>query len=175
MRCITVRRGGCIYYLIADGSERPIAFASRYLATVEKHYSQLDKEALAIIFGVKQFHQYDYGRSFTIVSDHQPLMHLLSPSKANPVMAFARLQRWTLLLGAYDCKIAYKAGEDYSNADAQSPAIANQALSCSHAPRDNPSDGALVHGSSLSCPNLATDRSSSTPGQGEMLRTAQLA
>ena len=46
---------------MVDGSERPITFASRSLATAEKHYSQLDKEALAIIFGVKHFHQYDYG------------------------------------------------------------------------------------------------------------------
>ena len=55
-----------------------------------------------------------------IMSDHRPLMHLLSPSKATPVMTFVRLQQWALILGAYDCKIAYKAGEDHSNADALS-------------------------------------------------------
>ena len=36
------------------------------------------------------------------------------------MMAFAQLQRWALLLGANDCKIAYKAGKDQSNADALS-------------------------------------------------------
>ena len=103
-------------HLMIDGSERPIAFASRFLATAEKHYSQLDKEALAIIFGVKHFHQYTCRRSFTIVSDHRSLMHLLSPSKATPVMASAQLQQWALLLGVYDYKIAYKTGEEHSNA-----------------------------------------------------------
>ena len=111
---------GAVLSHVIDGSERPVAFASRSLAPAEKQYLQLDKEALAIIFGVKHFHQYIYGRSFTIVSDHRLLMHLLSPSKATPVMASARLQRWALLLGAYDYKIAYKAGENHSNADALS-------------------------------------------------------
>ena len=115
-------------------------------------------------------------RLWVIMSDHRPLMHLLSPSKATPVMTFVRLQQWALILGAYDCKIAYKAGEDHSNADALSHlSLQNNALSCSHTPRDNPSDGTLVHGSSISCPNLATDRSSSTPGQGETVCTARLA
>ncbi len=44
----------------------------RYLAPAECKYSQLDKEALAIIFGVKRFHQYLLGRSFKI---HKPLQH----------------------------------------------------------------------------------------------------
>ena len=36
-----------------DGRERLIAFASRTLAPVECNYSQLEKEGLAIVFGVK--------------------------------------------------------------------------------------------------------------------------
>ena len=90
-----------------DGSERPVAFASSSFAADKKQYSQLDKEVLAIIFGVKHFHKYIYGQSFNIVSDHRPLIHLLSSSKATPVMASARLQRWELLLGAYDYTIAF--------------------------------------------------------------------
>ena len=46
-----------------------IAYASRSLAPAE-NYSQIDKEALAVAFGVRHFHQYLYGRSFTIKSDH---------------------------------------------------------------------------------------------------------
>ena len=46
--------------------EHLIAFASCSLAPVEKNYSQIDKEALAIVFGVKHFHQYLFGCSFTI-------------------------------------------------------------------------------------------------------------
>ena len=103
-----------------DGSDKPIAFASRTLAQAERNYSQLDKEALAVIFGVKHFHQYIYGRPFTILSDHKPLKRLLSESKATPPMASARLQRWSLLLGAYQYHIQYKVGVDHANADALS-------------------------------------------------------
>lgn len=41
-----------------DGSERPIAYASHSLSDVERNYSKLEKEALAIVFGVKHFHVY---------------------------------------------------------------------------------------------------------------------
>lgn len=59
-----------------EGSERPLAFASRSLTTSEKNYSQIQKEATAIVFGVKYFHQYLYGRNlpFILRTDHKPLL-----------------------------------------------------------------------------------------------------
>ena len=83
----------------------------------ELNYAQLDKEGLAIIFGVKRFHQYLLGRKFTIYSDHKPLEHLFSRSRAIPPLASARIQRWALTLGAYDYNISYKPGKDQTNAD----------------------------------------------------------
>jgi len=77
---------------MTDGSDKPIAFASRSLAATERKYSQLNKEALAIIFGVKKFHHYLYGRQFTICSDHKPLKHLFDYSRPIPAMASARIQ-----------------------------------------------------------------------------------
>ena len=41
-----------------DGPEHPIAYASRTLSNAERNYSNLEREALALVFGVKKFHQY---------------------------------------------------------------------------------------------------------------------
>ena len=54
---------------IEDGSDRPIAYASRTLSTAKK-YCQLEKEGLAMVFGVKCSHQFLFERKFTILSDH---------------------------------------------------------------------------------------------------------
>ena len=109
--------GAVLSHVDEDGTERPVAYASRTLTDAEKRYSQLDKEALAIIYGVKRFHHYLYGRKFAISSDHKPLQYLLSEARAVPVMASARLQRWAQLLGAYQYTITYRPGERLANAD----------------------------------------------------------
>ena len=85
-----------------DEKDRPIAFASRSIAAAERNYSQLEKEGLAIVFGVKKFHQYLFGRHFTITSDHKPLQHLFKETSPTPPLASARIQRWAQLLGGYD-------------------------------------------------------------------------
>jgi hypothetical protein len=56
--------GAVLSYKMPSGKEKPVGFASRTLTATELKYSQLDKEALAIVFGVKKYHSYLYGRQF---------------------------------------------------------------------------------------------------------------
>ena len=100
-----------------DGSERPIAFTLRSLSTSKCNYAQLEKEALSLIFGVKKFHQYLYGRRFTLITDHKPLTAIIGAKKGILSLAAARLQRWTVLLSAYQYEIRFKSTFDHANAD----------------------------------------------------------
>lgn len=101
-----------------DGLERPISFASRTLSAAEKKYAQIQKEATAIIFGVRRFHQYLYGRSlpFVLRTDHKPLLTIFSPQKGIPEISANRLQRYAMFLSAYNYTIEYVRSRD-NNAD----------------------------------------------------------
>ena len=77
-------------YCLKGGSERPVAFESCTQSVAEQKYSQFNKEALSIVFGVKRFHQYLYGRHFVVHSDHKPLMYIFDESKDVPLMGYAR-------------------------------------------------------------------------------------
>ena len=58
--------------LVQDG--RPVAFASKTLTETQSNYSNIERETLAIVHGIQRFHTYLFGRSFTVVTDHKPLM-----------------------------------------------------------------------------------------------------
>ena len=130
--------GAVLSHVLDDETERPVAYVSRTLSTAEKHYSQLEKEALAIIFAVKKFHYYIYGRSFAIESDHRPLMFLFGERNGIPQMASSRIQRWALTLSAYTYTIRYRAGKNLSHADALSR------LPCADVPTHDGLTGDLV-------------------------------
>ncbi|KAL7842622.1 hypothetical protein SRHO_G00243110 [Serrasalmus rhombeus] len=109
--------GAVLSHVMPDGEEKPIAYASRTLSKAEQNYAQIEREALAIVFGVRKFHQYLYGNTFTLLTDHRPLTTILSPVKSTPSMAAAHMQRWALLLSAHNYTIEYRKGALHANAD----------------------------------------------------------
>ena len=109
--------GAVLSHVFEDGHEKPIAYASRTMNVNEQHYSQVEKEGLSIIFGLKKFNQYLYGRHFTLISDCKALTKIFHPHTASSVIAASRLTRWSLLLQEYDYNIQYRSTEKHCNAD----------------------------------------------------------
>ena len=91
-----------------DGIEVPIAFASKTLSKTEQNYSVLDREGAAVIFAIKHFHAYLYGRQFSIMTDHKPLVGLFNPDKQMPRMLSPRMLRWCLIMSNYNYSITYR-------------------------------------------------------------------
>ena len=106
------RVGAVLYHVMPDGSERPIVMASRSLSPAEKNYSQIDKEALGLIFAVKKFHQYISGQHFVLFTDHKPSLGLFGENKSLPERASPRILRWAIMLQAYTYTLKHKKGKD---------------------------------------------------------------
>ncbi|PIK58571.1 hypothetical protein BSL78_04477 [Apostichopus japonicus] len=135
-----------------NGEERPIAFASRTLSSSEKNYAQIEREALSLIFGVRKFHKFLYGRMFTLVTDHKPLTTILNPKSPIPTLAAARMQRWALILSAYTYNVEYRPSADHGNADALSR------LPCNHKGHDMSHEETIYHFSQVNdLPITSTD------------------
>ena len=112
--------GAVLSHKMPDGSERPIGYTSRTLNDAERNYSQLEKEGLACIFGIKRFHDYVFGRSFELITDHKPLLGLLKENRAISPQASARIKRWSLFLSSYEYSLVFRNTTAHANADALS-------------------------------------------------------
>jgi hypothetical protein len=72
-----------------------ISYGSRALTPTEKRYSQTEKEALVIVWGIEHFHLYLYGAPFILYTDHKPLELIYANPLSKPP---ARIEKWT-----FDC------------------------------------------------------------------------
>ena len=94
--------GACI---MQDGV--PVAYASRTLTDTHKRYAQVEKEMMAIEFGLHRFHQYIYGQTVTVETDHLPLLGVTRKPIAD---ISPRLKRMRLKCLYYDFQLVYKPG-----------------------------------------------------------------
>ena len=94
------------------GEKRPIAFASRKLLPRESRYSTIERECLAITWGVKKYQEYLYGTEFILETDHQPLQYLRQAKFHN-----GRVMRWALALQPHRFLLRAIRGRDNVGAD----------------------------------------------------------
>ena len=85
--------GAVLSQLDDNGKEHPVAYLSRKLDFAEEKCSIMEKECLAIIWAIKQWHVYLYGNSFHVQTDHKSLQWLEPMKHTNN-----RLTRWSLAL-----------------------------------------------------------------------------
>ena len=98
-------------------NNKPIAYASRSLTSCETRYAQIEKEMLAIVFGLNKFHHYIYGRHINIITDHKPLTFIVKKPLSK---ASKRLQSMMLKCQDYNFNLDYKPGTKIPIADALS-------------------------------------------------------
>jgi len=98
-----------------EGRDYVVTYASRVLKGAETRYSTIERECLAIVFGVTHFRQYLYGAEIILKTDHKPLESLMKNKNAS-----SRLIGWAIRLQDCDIKIKYRAGKANANADALS-------------------------------------------------------
>lgn len=96
--------GACI-----TQNSQPIAYSSRSLTEAEKNFAQIEKELLAIVYGMEKYHQYVYGNKVTVQTDHKPLISIV---KKEISQVTSRLQRMMLKLIKYDLNVIYVPGKD---------------------------------------------------------------
>ena len=97
---------------VQDNVEVVIGYWGRNFSAAEKNYSTSEREALAVVQGIKAFRPYLYGRHFTVHTDHHALKWLMSIKDPE-----GRLARWALSLQQYSFDIQHRSGKSHGNAD----------------------------------------------------------
>ncbi len=96
-----------------------MAFSSTTLTPTQRRYCQIEKELLAVQFGLLRFRQYVYGQHVIVESDHKQLVGLLDKPIAS---CSPRIQRMRLQLQRFDLRLVYKPGRELFIADTLSRA-----------------------------------------------------
>jgi hypothetical protein len=95
---------------VQNGTERPVAYASRQLNKPEQAYSASEAELLAVVWAAKHFRCYLYGKRFTVKTDHAALTYLKNFSVTN-----AKLMSWSLKLSELDFVVEHEQGPRYTS------------------------------------------------------------
>ncbi len=108
----------CSYSRIALLLNTQYAIFYKKFSKCQKHYSTIDKEALAVLLALQHFEVYlgsGSGSPIVVYTDHNPLVFLSRMSNSNQ-----RLMRWSLIVQEFNLDIRYKKGTENVVADALS-------------------------------------------------------
>ncbi|MEZ0209070.1 MAG: RNase H-like domain-containing protein, partial [Candidatus Paceibacterota bacterium] len=97
--------GAVLYQEPNEGKRKFVAFASSALTSGQRNYSTTRREMLAIIFALKKFRSYLYGRPFTLFTDHRALTYLLTQKHDNSLLNY-----WAETIFEFDMKIEHRPG-----------------------------------------------------------------
>ena len=109
-----VGAGACLTQ-VQDGEEKIISFASMKFSPTQKRYSTIERELVALRWGIKYFKVFLYGSPFILHTDHKPLMYL-----HNMKMIDNRLARTLEDIAEFTFEIKYRPGRLNTLADALS-------------------------------------------------------
>ena len=99
---------------------RFVIYVSRNLTHAEQDYSNIEQEALAIVFVVMRLNHFLLGRRFTLQTEYKPLKYFFAPDEEIPKTVSARITRWAIALMGFDFELKYTPGEKIPHADALS-------------------------------------------------------
>ena len=103
---------------------KPIAFASRSMTDTERRYSQIEKEALALVWACEKFQDYVLGKHIDLETDHKPLVPLMSTTSLDSLPP--RVLRFRLRSMRFSYSIQHVAGKYLYTADTLSRAPVSQ-------------------------------------------------
>jgi RNase H-like domain found in reverse transcriptase/Chromo (CHRromatin Organisation MOdifier) domain/Reverse transcriptase (RNA-dependent DNA polymerase)/Integrase zinc binding domain/Integrase core domain len=86
-------------------SNNIVAICSKKLNPSQQRYSTYKKELYAVIYCLRQFHSYVWGHKLVIITDHMPLVYILTSSR----LAHA-LQQWLDVVLDYQFSIKHRPG-----------------------------------------------------------------
>ena len=104
--------GAVLGQIDEHGQERIVACVSRSLNKYEKNYASYKGEMLAAVWAVRSFDYYLRGAQFTLVTDHSPLVFLMTNNDLQGQYA-----RWALILQEYNFTTVHRPGAKHQNAD----------------------------------------------------------
>ncbi len=112
--------GGVLSQKQPDGAWKPVLFISRGLSEEEKHYAQIEKEALAVTWASERLSSYLLGLKYRLETDHKPLLSLLSTKALDELPP--RILRFRLRLMKFKFDIVHVPGKQLITADTLSRA-----------------------------------------------------